>query len=219
MPDDRKDEFGVGDVRCWVAIDADSKLVPSWLMGNVRPPIASRSSTTCATGCATASSSPRTLTRATRVPWGSCSQATWIGRRWSRNTSPRASRRAARPPACTGMHVESRRLGHYNIAKTSTSYIKRQNLRCGCTCAGSHGLTNTLYKEAGEPRGGRGAALHGLQLRSSASSAREPVPADPGDGGRGRGSHLDYARDRRTVRLAHSAGCTAGPSLCGYTPT
>jgi transposase-like protein len=33
VPEDRKDEFGVGDVWCWVAIDADSKLVPSWLLG------------------------------------------------------------------------------------------------------------------------------------------------------------------------------------------
>ena len=33
VPDDRKDEFGIGDVWCWVAIDADSKLVPSWLLG------------------------------------------------------------------------------------------------------------------------------------------------------------------------------------------
>lgn len=29
VPEDRKDEFGVGDVWTWVAIDAESKLVPS----------------------------------------------------------------------------------------------------------------------------------------------------------------------------------------------
>ena len=33
VPEDRQGEFGVGDVWCWVAIDADSKLVPSWLLG------------------------------------------------------------------------------------------------------------------------------------------------------------------------------------------
>lgn len=33
MPVDRQDEFGVGDVWCWVAIEADSKLVPSWMLG------------------------------------------------------------------------------------------------------------------------------------------------------------------------------------------
>lgn len=33
VPTDRKGEFGVGDVYTWVAIDADTKLVPCWLVG------------------------------------------------------------------------------------------------------------------------------------------------------------------------------------------
>jgi hypothetical protein len=33
VPDNRKDEFGVGDVYTWVAIDADTKLVPGFLVG------------------------------------------------------------------------------------------------------------------------------------------------------------------------------------------
>jgi IS1 family transposase len=32
-PEDRRGEFGVGDVWTWVAIDADTKLVPSFLVG------------------------------------------------------------------------------------------------------------------------------------------------------------------------------------------
>jgi IS1 family transposase len=34
VPPDHRDEFGYGDVWTWVAIDSDSKLVPSWLVGN-----------------------------------------------------------------------------------------------------------------------------------------------------------------------------------------
>lgn len=34
VPDERADEFGIGDVWTWVAIDADTKLVPCWLVGN-----------------------------------------------------------------------------------------------------------------------------------------------------------------------------------------
>jgi transposase len=34
VPEDHKNEFGWGDVWTWVAIDADTKLVPSWLIGN-----------------------------------------------------------------------------------------------------------------------------------------------------------------------------------------
>jgi IS1 family transposase len=33
VPEDRRGEFGVGDVWTWVAIDADTKLVPSFLVG------------------------------------------------------------------------------------------------------------------------------------------------------------------------------------------
>lgn len=34
VPLDRKGQFGYGDVWTWVAIDADSKLIPSWIVGN-----------------------------------------------------------------------------------------------------------------------------------------------------------------------------------------
>jgi IS1 family transposase len=33
VPEDHEGEFGYGDVWTWVAIDADTKLVPSWLVG------------------------------------------------------------------------------------------------------------------------------------------------------------------------------------------
>lgn len=33
VPADKKGQFGYGDIWTWVAIDADSKLVPSWLVG------------------------------------------------------------------------------------------------------------------------------------------------------------------------------------------
>src|SRR5688500_9024447 len=33
IPDERRDEGGIGDVWTWVAIDAKTKLVPSWLVG------------------------------------------------------------------------------------------------------------------------------------------------------------------------------------------
>jgi len=33
VPLERKHEFGIGDVWTWVAIDSDTKLVPSWFVG------------------------------------------------------------------------------------------------------------------------------------------------------------------------------------------
>lgn len=34
VPEAHKNEFGWGDVWTWVALDADTKIVPSWLIGN-----------------------------------------------------------------------------------------------------------------------------------------------------------------------------------------
>ncbi len=34
VPEDKKGQFGYGDIWTWVAIDAETKLVPSWLVGN-----------------------------------------------------------------------------------------------------------------------------------------------------------------------------------------
>jgi len=34
VPADKKGQFGYGDVWTWVAIDADTKLIPSWTLGN-----------------------------------------------------------------------------------------------------------------------------------------------------------------------------------------
>ena len=33
MPEDRKGEFGIGDVYTWIAMCADTKLVPSFMVG------------------------------------------------------------------------------------------------------------------------------------------------------------------------------------------
>ncbi len=33
VPEEKKGQFGLGDVWTWTAIDADTKLVPSWLVG------------------------------------------------------------------------------------------------------------------------------------------------------------------------------------------
>jgi IS1 family transposase len=33
VPEEKKDQFGIGDVWTWVAIDADSKLICAWLVG------------------------------------------------------------------------------------------------------------------------------------------------------------------------------------------
>ena len=68
MPEEHKGEFGYGDVWTWTAICADTKLVPSWLVGE-------RTCDDCwafiedlkGRAARTASSSPPTVTRPTRA--------------------------------------------------------------------------------------------------------------------------------------------------------
>ena len=38
VPEEHRGEFGYGDVWTWIAIDADTKLVPSWLVGSATTP-------------------------------------------------------------------------------------------------------------------------------------------------------------------------------------
>src|SRR5947208_1248729 len=42
VPEDKRDEFGYGDVWTWVALDPDTKLVCSWLVGQREPQEANR---------------------------------------------------------------------------------------------------------------------------------------------------------------------------------
>jgi hypothetical protein len=70
VPQEHRGTFGYGDVWTWTAICADTKLVPSWLVGE---------RTTCRTsrtGSPTACSSPPTATAPTSTPWTSRSVTT-----------------------------------------------------------------------------------------------------------------------------------------------
>lgn len=56
VPEERRDEFGYGDVWMWTAICADTKLVPCWLVGDRTFEDARDSSATSLRGSATESS-------------------------------------------------------------------------------------------------------------------------------------------------------------------
>lgn len=60
VPDEHQGEFGYGDVWTWTAICADTKLVPSWLVGERPHSMQKCSSGTWLVGSPTESSSPPT---------------------------------------------------------------------------------------------------------------------------------------------------------------
>jgi IS1 family transposase len=129
VPEEHKGTFGYGDVWTWVAIDADTKLVPTWLVGE-------RNLTDCWTFIADLRDR-----MAGRIQLSSDAHQTYRGVvglvfdpgevDWAQlikhyQSVHRGEGRYS-PPICVGAERKPR-LGNPDPAKISTSYVERQNL-------------------------------------------------------------------------------------------
>lgn len=131
VPDEYQGTFGYGDVWTWVALDADTKLIPSWLVGE-------RTIQDCWTFLADLKSRIKVGNRIQLTTDGFGTYPPVVDALWRNGidyaqmiktygNAPADEARRYSPAVCTGIDVRVV-AGNPDDSRISTSYVERQNL-------------------------------------------------------------------------------------------